>query len=105
MALVFLLAPDRAYYIPIITVCSWVDPLLGGLRAKEVPSGYVFIIGLIFAWLIWGASYFCLGSSPILGFVFGFLAVFFEKFNWRWVDDNALMQLIPLLAYVLFLAI
>ena len=102
IALVLMFAPDPAYYIPIITVCSWVDPLMGEMRTKDIGPLLVFIAGLILAWVIWIAAAYFLGSSLLVGFICGFLAVFFEKFNWRWVDDNALMQLTPLIFYVLF---
>lgn len=102
IALVLIYAPNPAYYIPIITVCAWVDPLVGELRTRQWQSIWVFLAGLILAWLIWGISAYFLGSSLWMGLFFGLLAVYFERFNWRYVDDNALMQLIPLLFYVLF---
>jgi len=94
-----------AYYIPIITVCSWVDPLVGELRTKGMRPAVVFVSGLVLAWAIWFLGYLFLGSFMWIGFICGFLAVFFEKFNWRWIDDNALMQLTPLLFYVLLLKV
>jgi hypothetical protein len=105
IALVLIFARDHAYYIPIITVCSWVDPLLGELRAKSLRPVTVFLTGLVLAWTIWLLAHFFLGSSILIGVICGFLAVFFEKFNWRYIDDNALMQLTPLLFYVLVLKV
>jgi hypothetical protein len=101
IALVLIFSRNPAYYIPIITVCSWVDPLLGELRAKGFKPMLVFFSGLIVAWVIWLLAHYFLGASLLVGTVCAFLAVFFEKFNWRWVDDNALMQLTPLLFYML----
>lgn len=105
IALVLIFAPDPAYYIPIITVCSWVDPLMGEMRTKGIGPLPVFVGGLILAWVIWLAAAYFLGSPLLIGIICGFLAVFFEKFNWRWLDDNALMQLTPLIFYVLFLQV
>jgi hypothetical protein len=105
IAFVLVYARDPAYYIPIITVCSWVDPLLGELRVKGLRPAWVFVLGLVLAWAIWLLSSLFLGNSLLIGAICGLLAVFFERFNWRWIDDNALMQLVPLLFYVLFLKV
>lgn len=97
MAAVLLFSPGVAYYVPLITVYAWVDPLLGELREKGVRSKVVLLmLGFVAAGLIWWLSVHFLGASWILGLVCAFLAVFFEQFNWRWIDDNALMQLVPL---------
>jgi hypothetical protein len=105
IALVLTFAPNRAYYIPIITVCAWVDPLVGELRSSGLRDLWVFACGLILAWLIWLLAAIFLGSSLVIGAICGLLAVYFERFNWRYIDDNALMQLAPLLFYVLFLIV
>lgn len=97
MAAVLLFAPGVGYYVPLITVYAWVDPLLGELREKGLQSKLgLLLVGFVATALIWWGASALFGSSLRLGLVCGFLAVFFEQFNWRWIDDNALMQLVPL---------
>ena len=96
IALVLLYAPGPGYAVPIITVCAWVDPLLGEMRVRSTPGWLMWVVGLLATWLIWFAASYFLGNRIILGAVCGFLAVYFEQFTWKWIDDNALMQLVPL---------
>jgi hypothetical protein len=97
MALVLLLAPGKAFAVPIIYAYAVGDPLLGELRSTRLHPLFVVLIGLLVISGIWWFSHLWLGTPAWLAFVMGPLTVAAEWPSLHWIDDNALMQLIPLL--------
>ncbi|QTS84119.1 hypothetical protein [Coxiella endosymbiont of Amblyomma nuttalli] len=93
LCVVLLLAPGKQYAIPITASCAFVDPLLGELRRTQLNRILIFFIGVIVAMLIWLATFFWLKIDWLLILLMGPLVVMLEWPNFRWVDDNALVQL------------
>ena len=96
LCLVLLLSPGKQYAIPIIASCAIVDPLLGELRRTTLNRTWIALIGMVVVIIIWGLTeeYFKIGWLLVL--LMGPLVVILEWPNLRWVDDNALVQLVPL---------
>ena len=96
MTAVLLLAP-KAYAIPI--VCSYAigDPLLGELRATKLPKPVTALIGVLVICGIWWLAQLNFHTPVWLIFLMGPVTVAAEWPCLTWIDDNALMQLLPLL--------
>ncbi len=102
---VLFFAPAPAYYFAIIFSCALGDPLLGELR-RFIP--YLWLaeaVGLIFLLILWLAGAFYWGFSPWLATFLAILSLFVEYWNLKWIDDNALMLLVPLLAIIVWIQI
>lgn len=101
ICLVLWLAPDKRYAIPIICSCALVDPLLGELRRLHWKAIWVACIGILAVMAIWWVSTWWWQTPWQLALLMGPLTVWCEWPNFRWIDDNALMQLVPLLVIML----
>lgn len=101
ICLVLMLAPDRSFAIPIIWSCAVGDPLLGELRKTKLHHTWIVIIGMIVIAAIWLVGSWWLGTPWRLAFLMAPLIVGLEWPNIKWIDDNALMQVIPLLIILL----
>jgi len=95
--LVLLFAPGKAFAIPIIWSCAFGDPLLGELRRLRMATIWVLLISVLFIAGIWWLCTWWLGTPFWWAFIMGPLIVLLERPNIPWVDDNAMMQLLPLL--------
>lgn len=95
--LVLLFAPGKAFAIPIIWSCAFGDPLLGELRRLRMGTIWVVVISVLFIAGIWGLCTGWLGTPWWWALFMGPLTVLFEWPNIPWIDDNAMMQLLPLL--------
>lgn len=97
IVIVLLTSPSRAFSIPIIWCLALVDPLLGELRRIRWPALWTESIGLISLLAIWWlcGSYW-LGISMWWGVLLAPITLAVEWLNLKWVDDNALMLLVPL---------
>jgi hypothetical protein len=99
ICLVLLLAP-RFLAIPIIASCAIVDPLLGELRQTRLPSVWTWIIGMAGVALIWGLASRWYSTPHWLLLVMAPWTVLLERPNFRWIDDNLMMLLGPLLLWM-----
>lgn len=97
MALVLLFAPGKAFVIPIIAAYALGDPLLGELRRQKLPKMAVILIGIAVITGIWWLAYLQWGTPLWTLFVMGPVTVAVECVCFPWIDDNALMQIIPLI--------
>ncbi len=97
MALVLLFAPGREYAMPIIASCAIGDPVIGELRSAKVRTWLVVLAGLVVIGAIWYLSAYWYGITGWWAVVMAPLTVAAEWPQLKWIDDNALMQLIPLL--------
>ncbi len=92
----------KQYGIPIIASAALVDPLLGELRQTLLERKFVTtLIGVVVVMVIWWMAAVCFGIDWRLALLMGPLTVMLEWPNFRWIDDNALMQLVPLLFILL----
>ncbi len=101
MALVLLFAPGKQFAIPIICAYAIGDPLLGELRGAKLAKIWVVLIGVIVISGIWWLAHLWLGTPLWLALIMGPLTVAAEWPCLNWIDDNALMQLIPLLVILI----
>ena len=102
ICLVLLFAPGKEYGIPIIWGCALGDPLMGELRRFGVRSFNGFIIGVIFLLILWLFCAWWLGISWWFSIIMAPVIVAVEWPNIKWLDDNATMQLVPLLIVVIY---
>ena len=94
---VLLLAPKASYAVAIVACCAIVDPLMGELKIKIGKSVGLFLIGLLAALLIW---IFCMAhyhESIWIAFLIAPITIACEWPVLKWIDDNALMMLVPLI--------
>lgn len=101
IAIVLLFAPDPRYAIPLVAACAVGDPLLGELRA-HCQTVWVVLIAVIVIALIW---WLCGVWMPIAWWWPLILAPVTVAAEWpslHWIDDNALMMLVPLVLVILF---
>lgn len=96
IALVFLFAPGKAFVIPIICAYALGDPFLGELRRTKLSKILVIILGVIFISAIWWLAHVWLDTPLWTVFIMGPATVAAEWPCFSWVDDNLLMQLVPL---------
>jgi len=101
LCMVLLFAPGKAYGIPIIACLALVDPLMGELRRLKIHRIIVALIGIVVAGLIWLLSAYLLGTPFWIVWVIAPLTIAAEWPNLKWIDDNATMQLIPLIIILL----
>lgn len=103
ISIVLLWAPPIGLYgaglsFPLIASMSFIDPLLGELRRYKVSSWLCNILGLIccYALWLWAFNFFqiaikyCILLPPLI--------VMSENLKLKWIDDNALMLFVPLVA-------
>ena len=93
LCVVLLLAPGKQYAIPIVASCAFVDPLLGEFRRTQLNRTLIFFIAVIVVMLIWGMTVWWFKIDWLLILLMGPVVVMLEWPNFRWVDDNALVQL------------
>lgn len=96
MALVLLYAPGPEFGYPIVISFAIGDPLLGELRHTPLNTQWVILIGLLVIFVIWLICSFILATPLWLAFLMAPIIVAAEWPCLKWIDDNALMQLIPL---------
>lgn len=99
--LVLLFAPKPFAY-PIVASCALGDPFLGELRRFRWSSGLVLLLGMLFIAGIWLLASHWFGIAWWWAMIMGPVVVAAERIPLRWIDDNATMQLIPLLIILLF---
>lgn len=96
MGLVILFTTPK-FAIPIITAYAIGDPLLGELRETSLSKIWIAVIGVAVITGIWCFCSVWLGTPLWLAFIMGPITVAAEWPCLKWIDDNALMQLVPLL--------
>lgn len=104
--LVLLIAPHVGLYgaalgTPLILSLSIADPIIGECRKHHVDAHKIFWIALLLILIIWSVCAICLKTPWWLIPFVAPVTVLSEKPNFDWIDDNALMLLIPLALVVL----
>ncbi len=84
--------------LPIIASCALVDPLLGELRRTRLPSPAIFILGVAATFMVWLAAHLGLQTPIQLAYLMPLIVVAAEWPRFKWIDDNALMMLVPAIA-------
>ena len=84
------------FALPIVASCAFADPLMGEMRIRKIKNIWIIMVGLVVVASVWIAAAFYFHFS--YGFVLlAPVIVLVEWPSFRWVDDNALMLLVPLL--------
>jgi len=100
--LLVLIGSPQPYGYPIIAACALGDPLVGELRLRSIRPLYVVAIGFIFILMIWLLAWYYLQTPWWWGLIMAPITVAVEWPQLKWIDDNALMQLVPLTLYLLY---
>lgn len=95
--LVLLFSPGPQYSIPLIWSFAFGDPLLGELRRTKIPTIWVELIVVIFILAIWWIAAYWFGISWWWGIFLAPITVAVEWLDLKWIDDNALILLVPLI--------
>lgn len=96
IVLVLLFAPSYRYGIPIIWSCAFADPMLGELRRLGFRTFEVLIAGFLVVAGLWSLCSLWLGFPWMWCFIMAPVIVASEWPSLHWIDDNAMMMLVPL---------
>ena len=91
--------------VPIVTCCALVDPLLGEMRLHHINKITTFLTGVFVALMIWIVCAFVYHFPVWVGAIIAPITVAVEWPSFKWIDDNALMLLVPLVISSLFFSI
>jgi hypothetical protein len=101
IGLVLLFSPGMQYAIPLIWSCAFVDPLLGELRRFNLSKYFIFLLGVSAVIAVWLIAALWLGTPWWFALLIAPITVIAEWTKVKWVDDNAMMQLIPLVVVII----
>lgn len=94
--LVLLFSPGLEFSLPIIWSLAFADPILGESRRYIKQSWVVNIIGLVVLLIIWWGCAYWFSFSLWWGVILAPLTGAVESLRLKWIDDNALILLVPL---------
>lgn len=97
MSILLIFSPSYAFSIPIVATCAFVDPLIGEMRLKHFNTYYIILIGLLLTLIIWLLCAWYYHFSWWIAFLIAPITIAVEWPSLKWIDDNALMLLVPLL--------
>lgn len=86
---------STAVAVPVIVSFSLVDPLLGELRQQNCHLCLQILTGYLSLILIWGLSVYFLNTPLLLLLIIPPITLIAEWPNWKKLDDNITMLLIP----------
>lgn len=101
LCVVLLTLPDPRYAIPIVATCALGDPLLALLKDR-LPLVLAMLIASVVLVVLWWVAAIWLPMPLWLPVLIAPLTVVCEYPNLVWIDDNALMQWVPLVFVLLF---
>ncbi|HAG61338.1 MAG TPA: hypothetical protein DCL40_00365 [Coxiellaceae bacterium] len=96
MILVLWWAPYHQLAIAIILTATLVDPVMGIMRRCDCSVVTRFVVGVGLVILLWVGVGVLEVISMTYIFMLAVLAVFIENYQLTWLDDNLLVQVIPL---------
>lgn len=89
------------FALPLIASLALVDPLMGEMRARGLAKHWQFLCGYLLACAIWSFACYFYQLSYVYVLILPLLTVLAEWPNLKWIDDNALMLWLPLIAILL----
>lgn len=101
LGLVLVFSPSVMYSVPIVATCALVDPLLGEMRLSHFNKPLTLILGIVLALLIWIMSARHYHFPLFFAYILAPLSVLVEWPKISWIDDNALMMLVPLIGILI----
>lgn len=102
LGLILLFSPSPAYSFAIIISCALADPLLGELRARQIDAWKIASMGMLVVLIVWLAVAHFYHIAYAWAFLMAPITVAVEWPSLKWIDDNAMMMLVPLV--IVFLA-
>lgn len=97
LGLILLFSPSPAYSFAIIISCALADPLLGELRARQIDQWKIVTAGMFVVFVVWLAVAYFYHIAYAWAFLMAPIIVAVEWPSLKWIDDNALMMLTPLI--------
>ena len=91
LTLLLIFSPDKNLTYALAISCALADPLLGELRARAVDQRSAFTLSMVLIFAVWQL----LGFGWVVSILMGVLTTVVEQPKLPWLDDNALMLLIP----------
>lgn len=104
LGLVLLFSPSPAYSFAIIISCGLVDPLLGECRAWKIDTWKIVGAGMLVVLIVWLAIAHFYHIAYAWALLMAPVTIAVEWPSLKWIDDNALMMLVPLII-VFYIAI
>ena len=95
LSILFIMLPELKDHAPIIIGCALADPLIGSCRLHQVPRHISWTITLILLFIIWYLAYYLWQINPLWSVIMPPIILLAEGVHMRYLDDNALMILIP----------
>lgn len=103
LGIILLFSPSVAYSIAIIATCAFVDPLMGEMRLRKINQSRVVASGILMGMIVWAACSIVYHLPFWLVVLMPPIAVAAEWPKLKWIDDNALMLLVPLVVVLAFI--
>jgi hypothetical protein len=100
IAFVLLFSPAMPYTFAIIGSCALADPIVGELRQWRIEKKKIIMVGLLVVLGVWATIAYLCGISYYWGLLMAPITIAAEWPSLEWIDDNALMLLVPLVLSV-----
>ncbi|MCX7121281.1 MAG: hypothetical protein NTZ67_05860 [Gammaproteobacteria bacterium] len=97
LGVILILSPSVSFSIPIVASCALVDPLMGEMRLHTANKILAITVGIILTLIIWVTCAWIYHFPLWIGLVIAPITVAVEWPSLKWIDDNALMLLVPLM--------
>ena len=101
IVIVLLISPGLKFSVPIIWSLSLADPLMGEMRRIVKSAFWVEFVGVNVVLAIWWGCAYWFSLSLWWGVLLAPLTVAAEWLDLKWIDDNALMLLVPLIVVMI----
>jgi hypothetical protein len=95
LGIILFFLPSATFSIPIVATCAIVDPLLGEMRLQNMKKELIISIGVVVALLIWFLCAWIYHFPAWISVIIAPITVAVEWPSLKWIDDNALMLLVP----------
>lgn len=101
ISMVLLLVPEPGFAVAIVASAALADPVVGECRLRRLPIWFTCLVGIVIIGTIWLISSHYYQFPWQWALIISPLMVALEWPSFTWIDDNALMQLGPLLMVLL----
>jgi glucan phosphoethanolaminetransferase (alkaline phosphatase superfamily) len=101
IAIVLLVLQSPIFAFPIIISCALADPVVGEMRAHRMNTALTAVLGVCVVACVWLFFAYHFHFSYALALLMAPITIAVEWPSFRWVDDNALMMLVPLVVVMI----
>lgn len=102
IAIVLLVLHTNTYAWPIIVSCAVADPLVGEMRLRKIPMRWIVGAGLSVVAAVWFFFGYFFSFPLWMALCMAPITIAVEWPSFRYIDDNALMMLVPLAPIFIF---